>query len=391
MRIIYITSSFPIGKCEAFIAPELTELEAQGHQLRIVPLMPRGKASESKEEPFPSITWCAPLCSPRFAWEFTRFVGRRPDVVWRLIKSFSHGTAATIAKNLAVLPKAAWLARMATAWGADHLHAFWASGPASLALAASELSGIPWSFSAHRFDIVENGLMRKKAESARFVRFISADGLRLSGLQGTALESKATVLHLGIDVDVAPAPGRVGGVPVVLCVAALIPRKGHHVLLKAIEELKERGVSTELWLAGDGELRGRLQQEVCALGLDGQVKFLGSLSHSELMSLYANGLVTMAALASHHEGIPVSLMEAMSFSVPVVATRVGGIAELLGNGAGVIVDPSDWLALSNALHLLIKDAELRKSLGITARERVQSSFAVSKIAIRMTALFAGNL
>ena len=371
--------------------PELAELEAQGHQLKIVPLLPRSKTVLSDRKRFLSTSSVIPLCSFRIAREFMKSVCQRPGVVWSLMRRFCQGTFTTAAKNFAVLPKAVWLAQMAKNWRADHIHAFWASGPASLALAASELSGVPWSFSAHRFDIMENNLMQQKADSARFVRFISADGLRLSGLQGTALESKTIVLHLGIDVDVPLAAVAATNVPVVLCVAALVPRKGHGVLLKAVQELQRRNVVSELWLAGDGELRDSLQQDVRARGLSARVKFLGSLPHSELMSLYVNGLVTMVALASYHEGIPVSLMEAMSFAVPVVATQAGGVAELLGNNAGLIVAPNDWYAMADALHLLINNIELRKSLGMAARERVRSSFAASKIATCMAALLAGNL
>jgi glycosyltransferase involved in cell wall biosynthesis len=371
--------------------PELAELEAQGHQLKIVPLFPQGKTVHTNAERFLAVSSIAPLCSSKIAREFIKSIGQEPGAVWRLVHLFRHGSVAMIAKNFALLPKAAWLARLAIDWRADHIHAFWASGPASLALAASELSGIPWSFSGHRLDIIENRLMRQKAKLACFVRFISADGLRLSGLHGTSLESKTTVLHLGIDVGVAPAATSTANVPVVLCVAALIPRKGHSILLMAIQELKRRGVAVELWLAGDGELREKLQEDVRARGLNEQVRFLGNLSHSALMSLYADGLVTTVALASYHEGIPVCLIEAMSFAVPVVATRVGGIEELLGNGAGVIVAPNDWLGISDALHQLITNVELRESLGITARKRVLSSFAAPEIATRMTALLTGSL
>lgn len=380
-----------MGPCEAFIMPELAELEAQGHELRIVPLLPRGKTVQSNGGRFLSVSSVTPLCSSQIAREFIKCLGQGPCAVWSVMRRFLHGTIAVMVKNFAVLPKAAWLARMAREWRADHIHAFWASGPASLALAASELSGIPWSFSAHRFDIIGNNLMRQKAELACFVRFISADGLRLSGLQGTALEAKTTVLHLGIDVNVRVEASVATKVPVVLCVAALIPRKGHGVLLKAMQELKRRGVASELWLAGDGELRERLRQDARAYGLGAQVKFLGSLPHSDLMRLYANGLVTAVALASYHEGIPVSLMEAMSFAVPVVATQAGGIPELLGNGAGFIIAPNDCSAMADALHVLINDVELRRSLGMAARERVRSSFSASNSATRMAALLAGNL
>jgi glycosyltransferase involved in cell wall biosynthesis len=391
MKVIYVTSSFPFGSGEAFIMPELTELQAQGHQVKVVPLLPRGKIIQGDGERFLTVSSVVPLCSIRIVRDFMKYFCKQPGVMWTLICSFSRGTFAMSAKNCAVLPKAAWLAHLARGWGADHIHAFWASAPASLALATSELSGIPWSFSAHRFDIIENNLMRLKAERAQFVRFISADGRRLSGLEGTPLESKTVVLHLGIDADVAPATSATTSVPIILCVSALIPRKGHSVLLRAMQELESRGVTSELWLAGDGDLRKALRQEVRARGLEKRVKFLGTLPHSQLMSLYANGRVTMGALASYHEGIPVSLMEAMAFGVPVIATQAGGIPELLSNGAGLMISPDDWHGMADAMYSLIDNMKLRESLGSAARERVQSSFAASQVATRMAALLGRGL
>lgn len=394
MRLIYVTSSFPFGPGEAFVMPELHGLQAQGHDLLVIPLWPRGKVTHADAARFFPMTVKAPLFSARIGCDFAAAVATNAGVVCRLGRGLGHCASKLLLKDQVVLPKGAWLARVAIAWHADHIHAFWASGAASLALAAAGISGIPWSFTAHRFDIVENKLLVYKAERARFIRFISESGFRMSGLQGTSLAAKARVLHMGVDVNKSSPPVSPPNAPAVaLCVANLIPVKDHRTLLETMEELRNRGVALTLWLAGDGELRDALQREVRQRALAHRIKFLGPLSHKTLMDMYASGIISTVVLASAnlgeglHEGIPVSLMEAMSFAIPVVATETGGIPELLGGGAGWMVPPQDPKAFADALHLLIQHPKLRQSLGQAGQQKVQNEFAAPTIARHMAELF----
>lgn len=398
MRIIYVTATFPFGPGEAFVMPELAALQAQGHELLVVPLWPRGDVVHKDASCFLSSTLSVPFFSPRIAQEFAAAVTHRASSVWALTQGFTRATPWAMVKNLAALPKAAWLASVAKNWKADHIHAYWASVVASLALAGAELSGIPWSFTAHRFDIIENNLLEWKAERAKFVRFVSQSGLRMSGLQGTALAPKANVLHVGINVNGRPpSVPRQGTRVIALCAANMVPVKAHAVLVSAFEKLKRHGNSLELWLVGEGELRDTLRRDICKRGLDDRIKFLGVLSHSDLMSLYASGTISIAVLASAdlghglHEGIPVSLMEAMSCAIPAIGTATGGIPELLGDGAGLIVPPQNPDAMADVLHLLSQDQGLRHSLGRAGQERVRERFAAPKIAAQMAGLFSDRL
>lgn len=398
MRIIYVTATFPFGPGEAFVMPELAALLAQGHELLVVPLWPRGPVVHQDASRFLSCTLAVPLLSPRITREFVAAVTHRAGSIRMLAQGFTRTTPWAMVKNLIALPKAAWLAGVAKAWNADHIHAYWASVAASLALAGAELSGIPFSFTAHRFDIIENNLLQWKAKRAKFVRFISRSGLRMSGLQGTALASKATVLHVGINVNGwSPSVPRQSPRVIALCAGNMVPVKAHAVLVTALEKLKRRGDSLELWLAGDGALRDTLQRDICKRGLNDRIRFLGVLSHSGLMTLYASGAIAMAVLASAdlgdglHEGIPVALMEAMSCAIPAIGTATGGIPELLGDGAGLIVPPQNPDAMADALHLLSQDPELRHSLGRAGQERVRERFAAPKIAAQMARLFSDGL
>lgn len=138
-----------------------------------------------------------------------------------------------------------------------------------------------------------------------------------------------------------------------------------------------------------------MRRQVEALGLAENVSFLGQLPHSEVMDLYRRAKVDIVALASldlgggEHEGIPISLMEAMSYGVPVVSTTTGGIPELLDKGAGVMVPPADPAAMAEAIDKLVQDPELRERQGDAGRERVEKRFSGEKVADEMIALFGG--
>ncbi len=397
MRLVYVTSSFPFGPGEAFILPELESLLKMGHELLVVPLWPQRRVVHEDAARWLARTSATGLISFETGSRFFREFSKSSHRIGQLSRVFAEAKPFIALKNLAVLPKAAWLAEKATQWRSDHIHAFWASTVATLAMGASELSGIPWSFTAHRFDIVQDNLFKEKARRARFVRFISASGLRMAGLLGTYLEGKVEVLHLGVDLkDRIPIVNN-NNPPVALCAAGFVPVKGHAILIDAVDQLRKRGIPLVLWLAGDGELRDDLQLDVQRRGLAERVKFLGALSHKTLLQLYDSGAVDVAVLASTdlgnglHEGIPASLMEAMSFGVPALGTETGGIPELLAGGAGVLVPPDDAVALADALQWMAQDERVRESIGRAGRKRIQESFAALKIASEMSRLFSSTL
>jgi glycosyltransferase involved in cell wall biosynthesis len=165
----------------------------------------------------------------------------------------------------------------------------------------------------------------------------------------------------------------------------MIPVKGHKYLLRAMVILKERGVGCELLLAGDGPLRKDLEKMVHSLGVSGTVRFVGRLPHDEVLSLYRSGEIGAVVLpsvdlgAGVHEGIPVSLVEAMAHGVPVISTETGGIPELLAGGCGVLVPPANQKALAASIERVLSDSELRRTLSVEGRRRVENEYAVEKI------------
>jgi glycosyltransferase involved in cell wall biosynthesis len=181
---------------------------------------------------------------------------------------------------------------------------------------------------------------------------------------------------------------------VVICPARLVAVKGHRFLLQAWRILEDRGVTGELWLAGQGELRRELEALTDALGLRRSVKFLGVLSHRELLSLYQGSAVSVVVVPSidmghgYHEGIPVALVEAMSYGLPVVATKTGGTEELVLPEAGWLVPPEDPVALAGALQALLQDVSLREEMGHRGRLRAMEAHDIVHVAAQLASAFA---
>jgi colanic acid/amylovoran biosynthesis glycosyltransferase len=387
VKIIYVTASLPHGSDEAFLIPEINQLMRSGHEVLVVPRSPRGSIVHGHElvertrgEALYSLrvlkaAWAETLAAP----------GQTAGAVGLLLGGRSPAVAI---KNLAIVPKALWLARVAVRWRADHIHCHWAGTTATMAMLASQRSGVPWSFTAHRWDIVENNLLAAKVRSASVVRFISEDGLRMASDLGIGPVKNTRVLHMGVPI---PARGarRLGPRPVVLCPARFVEVKGHRYLLEAWRTLQLRGLDAELWLAGQGELRPQLEELTNALGLAGSVRFLGALPHSALLKIYEEGPVSAVVLASLdlgnglHEGIPVALIEAMSYGIPVVTTATGGTAELVTPETGVLVPSANPAALADAIERLLQDAQLREQLGDSGRRHVAETYDVVRVAAEL--------
>jgi glycosyltransferase involved in cell wall biosynthesis len=400
MRILYVTSSLPHGKKEAFVIPEINELKRRGHEVMIVPTYPRGDVLHGDAEALVKHTASEGLLSPRIAKAAIREVVRGLARAFGALSClFESRSTNVLLKNLVVYAKGLWLAELARSWRADHMHAHWATVPATMALVAGEVSGIPWSITAHRFDIAEDNLLVAKVRRACFIRAISQRGAReIIGRVGPKAPPPL-VIHMGVTVPSADVPQRRHqheAVPRLVVAANLLEVKGHVYLLEAVRLLSDRSVHVHLDLAGDGPLREALASKVETLGLGEQVTFLGLVAHDELMRQLEEGRWSMLVLpsvvteAGDKEGIPVALIEAMSYRVPVVATETGGIPELFqGIHGAPLVPPEDPVALAETIERLINDRGLRNRLAEAGRKRVEESFAIERVVGELVERFEG--
>ncbi|MBU1700832.1 MAG: glycosyltransferase [Candidatus Eisenbacteria bacterium] len=166
--------------------------------------------------------------------------------------------------------------------------------------------------------------------------------------------------------------------PVIGIIAVLRPEKNHEMLFEALSTIRKIIPDAELWVIGGGTRRKELERVAGDLGLDRAIRFLGLRRDArELMA----GL-DVAVLSSHPrvETLPLSLLEAMDKGIPVVATRVGALAEMIEDGRnGLLVPHGDAGALAAALTLVLKDPEQRKRMGEEGQKICREKFTVEQM------------
>lgn len=207
---------------------------------------------------------------------------------------------------------------------------------------------------------VKNDLLRLRVGAPSQWHVIPL-GVDLPSFNSEGLDKETARRHLGL-----PVQG-----PVVGTVGRLTPVKDHATFLQAAQLIKRQHPTVAFAVAGDGELRERLEQQARKL-LGDRVLFLGWMS--DLKSLYA--ALDVVVLTSRQEGTPRVLIEAGAAARPVVATRVGGVAEVVRDGeTGLIVSPGDSTAVAEATLRLLGDPLLAEAMGKAARSRVSENYS----------------
>jgi len=213
-------------------------------------------------------------------------------------------------------------------------------------------------------------------------RAVEQEGIR----SGHIRRGRSSVIYNGIDLDrFAPHPGPSPGAEVVLgCVGRLVPEKGHDLVLRAVHRLRAGGAQVQLHVVGDGALRGALEARARSLGIDDSVRFFGFRSDVAQVLRSMDILVS----ASSNEGLPLAVIEAMASGLPVVATRVGGVPELVEDGRnGLLVPPGVSGALACAIEKLVRRPDLRAAMGSEGRRLAMAKFDLDLCARRYEELY----
>ncbi len=227
----------------------------------------------------------------------------------------------------------------------------------------------------------------------RKVTVVSRQVARTIAAKGITPASKIEVIPNGVDAKVFPVTERakareaLGISPdefVIATVATLERKKGHRVLIDACALLKGRGCSfTALW-AGDGRCRGELENAICRAGLSDHIRLLGFLGDAGVVFDAADVFV----LPSFWEGMPNAVLEAGLHRVPIVASRVGGIPEIIEQRIhGILVRPGDPHELFRAIDTVRNDSALASSLAEAAFRRVRGEFTIQKTVEKTLSLY----
>jgi glycosyltransferase involved in cell wall biosynthesis len=398
-RVAYIMSRFP-KLTETFVLYEILELEALGVQVEVFPLL-REKQPVTHPEALrltqrahfqPFVSAAILRAQLHFLWHHPRrYLGTWFEVLRGTAASFNF-----LAGALGILPKSVRFAYEMQRLGVTHVHAHFATHPAVAALVVHRLTGIPYSFTAHGSDLhVRRRMLDRKVEAAAFVVAISRFNREIIVREaGEASRSKVHVVHCGVDAAVfdAAATRRLDGPLQILCVASFEPVKGHRHLLDACRLLRDRGVRFDCHLVGDGPLRRDVEAQIAAFSLQSHVHVHGPQPREavarHLAAAHVFALASAPTPEGKREGIPVVLMEAMASGLPVVATRLSGIPELVEDGvSGCLVEPADAAGLAAALQGLDADRERGIALGRAGRDKVRRDFDLRRNTTRLAALF----
>src|SRR5215472_7822242 len=271
---------------------------------------------------------------------------------------------------------------------ADHVHVHFANRAAHTALFLKQISGIPFSITAHGQDFMKDlgsdDLLREICAAAEFVAAETDYSRDLLRQRCPASASKIHRVYNGIDLerfsmprcDTARPAVAPSHVPQIVSVGRLVVFKGFEDLIDACAELRRRGADFTCEIIGDGPLREMLQAKTEQLGLSSQVRLLGSLSQNAVLEkLQAADLFALASTTDAQRAtdiFPTVILEAMASARPVVSTRLAGIPELVLDGdTGILVSPGDGGALTEALQRLVYDGELRVRYGRAGRARIE--------------------
>ncbi len=380
---------------ETFISNEIRLLEKRGVKIHIISMRkPREEfahksISEIKAEVsylpstvegcleglFGSTDEDAGLKDPRYGKDSEFTV--RIDKIWDTLRetksqaSFKHMLQAEYIVEK-VLP------------GSDifHIHAHFAHSPTSVARNASRLSGLPFSFTAHAKDIYTQAPSKITAKISEAKFAVTCTGYNCKYLEEIAPEGKPIhkVYH-GIDLKLFTSDKPFSSAPPyeIFTVARFTPKKGLPTVFKALKKLDEKGIDFSYKIVGDGDDRESTLAMVDELGLSKRVTWLGTKAHEEVLELYRTAdlfaLGCEIAENGDRDGIPNVLAESMAMSVPVVATTVSGIPELVEHGkTGMLVESGDYEAMADAMEKILTDQDLRLAMIPAAKAKVHEIF-----------------
>ncbi len=298
--------------------------------------------------------------------------------------------------HLASLAEAAVLARWTQAQGVQHIHTHFGTNSAEVALLARLWGSAPYSVTVHGSDEWDRPLqwtLLDKVQHAAFVVAISSF-TRAQLMRWIRLEDhdKLHVVHCGVDdsflqTPLSPVPDNQRFV----CVGRLCNEKAQPLLLDALVLLRERGLRPQLVLAGDGELRARIESLIAAHGLADQVTLTGWVDGQRVRDeiLASRALVMPSCM----EGLPVALLEAMTLQRPVITTYVGGIPELVRPGReGWLVEAGCASALADAIEGCMRTpVETLSRMGADGRARIIERHRVADSADQLARLFEASV
>ena len=396
LRVGYLTSRYP-AVSHTFIYREIATLRGDGLRIETFSLK-------------------SPQRQDRSAYAFedetraTFYIDRVAvvDVVRRHMRTFRAGrltycralrraiardAPSAIPRRILHFAEAVVLADEFSCRGLWHVHAHHGNPPGEVARIMLDLMGQSAVFTVtfHGSDVNGHSIsqLRGLVDKAAAIITVGEFGEnRLLAAVPASRRDRVRVIHCGVDMtEFGTASCSASDRCTVLAIGRLDANKGHRFLVRAIGELhKPSDEPIKTIIAGDGELKGPLSDLIKALRLEDAVTLCGVVSPRRVRQ--SLGGATLLYVPSLSEGIPVTVMEAMAASVPVIATDVGGVGEIIEDGVtGLLVPPGDVAALSSAIAKVCSDSGLRRRLTAAGLTKVRSDFNIARTGEQLTETF----
>lgn len=397
-RIAYLTGVYPLAS-HTFIQREIASLRALGSDIVITSIrQPEDKEIIGPEEEAALTETFYVLAAAK---NVLRLLGDhlvlllKSPVCWlktlRLaLRTHRPGLKGFIWQFF-YFAEAGVLARHLQKQGITHLHNHFADSSATVSMLASAFTGIPYSLTLHgptEFFAPESWHLGEKVAQAKLVVCISHFARsQVMLFSDPAHWHKLRIVHCGV------TPARYMANPStsetgmkLLFVGRLDPVKGLRVLMAAFEAARAQAPDIALSIIGDGEDRAWVEAEAARIG---GIEVLGYRSQTYVAERLEQSDVLV--LPSFAEGVPVALMEAMASARPVIATRVGGVQELVEDGvSGRVLAPGNVAELAVAFTDLAADPDRRQAMGEAGHAKVLAEFDIDKEARWLKALFEGH-
>lgn len=393
----YLISQYPSAS-HTFIRREVAALRAAGLTIRTYSVRPGNASPEDVAAEAEKATTFAILGQPA-----ATFVGAHVHALATAPLRYFATLALALRHRVPGVRGLVWsffyfveailLARQLRRDRVTRLHNHFANAGATVGLLAAHHLRLPWSITLHgisEFDYPAGLLLAAKLERVKFAACVSYFGMaQAMRLTRAAIWPRFKLVRCAIDPSDLPAAltaQETGGRVELVCVGRLSPEKGHAGLLAVAARLLKQGVPLRLTLVGDGPDGDALKSLAAELAIADDVRFVGRLDEAGTLEAIAGSDILV--LASFMEGLPIVLMEAMALGVPVVASRVAGIPELVTDGeSGLLFEPANWGQLGEALERLCNDPALRAWLADNARSRVLAEFVYPDAARPLIELF----
>jgi glycosyltransferase involved in cell wall biosynthesis len=393
---------------ETFISNEIRLLEKLGFKIHLISMrQPRENFThDSVKEIQASVdylpeTLLKPL--PRLLYHNLRLAANRPGTYRAALKTAWRRFARTRkSATIKHLLQAGYLVQhILPARQVTHLHAHFAHSPTSVALFTSRLTGLPFSFTAHAKDIYTSDPRQicEKIALARFV--VTCTEYNRKHLQKLS-DGHTTPIHRnyhGIDLGLFSTEMEALHVPAqpyhLLTVARLTAKKGLPTIYKALRMLRERGIEFEHIHIGGGEDRDQIISLIKEFKLGTVARLLGTQPHAVVSEHYrrADLFVLGCEIAPNgdRDGIPNVLMESMAMGLPVVATNISGIPELVENErTGLLAPPGNPERLAESMLRMLTDMDLRKRVITAAKRRVMRKFDNRRLIQELAEVYRGE-